>query len=158
MNQYEMLASELMQSLDKHRKGPPHENVSATMRGEMAVMRLLMTEGEPMTAGELSRTLSMTTSRIAAVLGSLEKKGMLERRTDETDKRRVLAVLTEQGKDVCRARRAHALQDMTATLTCLGEEDAAHFVRIMKRIHELMPAHPPCMHNDDKEEKGETAE
>ena len=151
MDRYEMLACELMQALDRHRKAPPHEEVSATMRGEMAVMRLLMTEGVPMTAGELSRTLSMTTSRIAAVLGSLEKKGMLLRMPDETDKRRVLAVLTEKGKAFCQARRDHAKKDITAMLTRLGEEDAVHFVRIMKRIHEIMPD-GPCDFKNQKEE------
>lgn len=151
MNRYEMLACELMQALDQHKKGPPHEEVSATMRGEMAVLRLLMMQGEPMTAGELSRTLSMTTSRIAAVLGSLEKKGLLMRMPDETDRRRVLAALTEQGRAECKARRAHALRDMTAMLTRLGEEDAVHFVRIMKRIHEIMPDRP----SGCKEEKEE---
>lgn len=139
MDRYEMLACELMQALDQHKKGPPHEEVSQTMRGEMAVLRLLMTQGEPMTAGELSRTLSMTTSRIAAVLGSLEKKGMLLRMADEADRRRVLAVLTKKGKAFCQARRDHAKRDITAMLTRLGEEDAVHFVRIIKRIHEIMP-------------------
>lgn len=150
MNRYEMLACELMQALDQHKKGPPHEEVSATMRGEMAVLRLLMTEGQPMTAGELSRTLNMTTSRIAAVLGSLEKKGMLVRTADEMDRRRVLAVLTEEGKAVCQKRREHARQDITALLTRLGEEDAVHFVRIVKRIHEIMPDGPSgCRKNKE---------
>ncbi|MBQ8620043.1 MAG: winged helix DNA-binding protein [Clostridia bacterium] len=151
MDRYEMLACELMQALDQHKKGPPHEEVSQTMRGEMAVLRLLMTEGEPMTAGELSRTLSMTTSRIAAVLGTLEKKGMLVRMADEADRRRVLAVLTKKGKAFCQARRDHARRDITSLLTRLGEEDAVHFVRIMKRIHEIMPDGPSGCKTDKEE-------
>lgn len=155
MNEYEALALELMQALDQRKKGPPHEQVSQTMRGEMAVLRLLMRQGQPMTAGDLSRTLSMTTSRIAAVLGALEKKGMLVRTTDEADKRRVLAVLTESGKTFCEKRREHARRDMTAMLTRLGEEDAAHFVRIMKRIHEILPDDPPSCNEDQKEESAD---
>ncbi|MBR4039288.1 MAG: winged helix DNA-binding protein [Clostridia bacterium] len=142
MDRYETLAHELFASMDRHKKGPPHEEVSRTMRGEMAVLCLLMNEGKAMTAGELSRTLSMTTSRIAAVLGSLEKKGMLVRMPDETDKRRVLAALTPQGRTVCQRRKAHAHEHMALMLRWLGEDDAAHFVRIMKRIHEYMPDHP----------------
>lgn len=142
MNRYEALAQELLTVLDRHRKRPPHEQVSASMRGEMAVMRLLASEGKPMTAGELSRALFMTTPRIAAVLGSLEKKGLLVRMADEADRRRVLAALTEQGKMMCEERRAHAFRDITAMLTRLGEEDAAHFVRIVRRIHEIMPDGP----------------
>lgn len=151
MDRYDMLAEELMQSMDRHKKGPPHEEVSAAMRGEMAVMRLLMTEGKPMTAGELSRSLSMTTSRIAAVLGSLEKKGMLVRTADDADRRRVLAALTNEGKNLCQKRRAHAKRHMTDMLASLGEEDAMHFVRIMKRIHEIMPVCPSGAKHDKEE-------
>lgn len=161
MDRYESLAHELFESLDRHKKGPPHEEVSKTMRGEMAVLRLLMNEGAPMTAGEMSRALSMTTSRMAAVLGALEKKGMLVRKADEADKRRVLAVLTQQGRALCEERKAHARRDMTQMLRRLGQEDAEHFVRIMKRIHEYIPEHPPRMEdgeNSDENKKEETAE
>lgn len=157
MNSYEALALELMDSLDKKKKGPPNEEISATMRGEMAVLRLLDHAQQPMAAGEISKTLSMTTSRIAAVLGSLEKKAMILRHTDALDKRRVLVTLTHQGSAFCQARKKEALCHMTALLAHLGEEDAAHFVRIMKRIHEFMPEKPACMHKDHPE-KEDTAD
>ncbi|MBE5800010.1 MAG: MarR family transcriptional regulator [Clostridiales bacterium] len=157
MDVYETLAEELIGSLDRRRKGPPHEEISAAMRGEMAVLRLLVQERSTMTAGEISRTLGMTTSRIAAVLGSLEKKAMILRRADERDKRRVLVTLTESGSSFCRRRREDAVRDMTALLDHLGEEDAAHFVRIMKRVHEFIPDHPPRIRENMHQQKEESA-
>ena len=157
MDIYQTLAEELMCSLDRQRKCPPHEEISASIRGELAVLRLLAQEGATMTAGEISRTLGMTTSRVAAVLGSLEKKAMIRRRTDERDKRRVLVTLTEPGSTFCRQRREEAARDMAALLAYLGEEDAAHFVRIMKRIHDFIPDHPPRMREDIHHHKEETA-
>ena len=41
MNEYEALARELMHSFDTRKKAPPHEEISAAMRGEMAVLQLL---------------------------------------------------------------------------------------------------------------------
>lgn len=74
----------------------------------MAVMRLLHNgTKKKMTAGELSSRLSMTTSRVAAVLGSLEKKGLLERENDAVDRRRVLVSLTQAGEALCEKRKAH---------------------------------------------------
>lgn len=67
------------------------EQISATLRGEMAVMRLLglnRNQHMQMAAGEISRQLGMTTSRIAAVLNSLEKKQLIVRRVDPKDRRR----------------------------------------------------------------------
>lgn len=151
MNPYEALALDLMDALDQKKKGPPHEEISAVMRGEMAVLRLLSHAQQPMAAGEISKTLSMTTSRIAAVLGSLEKKAMILRHADEMDKRRVLVTLTRQGGEFCQARRKEVLCHMTALLEHLGEEDAAHFVRIMKRIHEFMPDGPSCCKKNKEE-------
>lgn len=152
MERYTQLAQELMETLDKRKKGPPNEHVNKAIRGEMAVMRLLMTENKPMTAGDLSKALSMSTPRVAAVLGSLEKKGMLLRSADKSDKRRVLATLTEHGRAFCEEKRNHVLSDMAGMLKNLGEQDAADFVRIIKRIHETMPDHPPVC------EKGELNE
>ena len=157
MDIYETLAEELICSLDRQRKCPPHEEISAATRGEMAVLHLLAQEGGTMNAGEISRTLGMTTSRVAAVLGSLEKKAMIRRRTDERDKRRVLVTLTEHGSTFCRQRREEAVRDVASLLAYLGEEDAAHFVRIMKRIHEFIPDHPPRMREDIQHHKEESA-
>ena len=109
MIEYEALARELMHSFDTRKKAPPHEEISHTMRGEMAVLRLLKQENLPMTAGELSRKLHMTTSRIAAVLGSLEKKGMILRQADEGDKRRVQVMLTGKGSAFCQKKKKQAL-------------------------------------------------
>lgn len=74
------LTEEMTRLLDEHPREARENRFSASLCGEMAVMRLLHNGTKrKMTAGELSSRLSMTTSRVAAVLGSLEKKGLLER-------------------------------------------------------------------------------
>ena len=83
------LTEELVRLLDEYPREARDNRFSSTLRGEMAVMRLLHNSRQKMTAGELSSRLDMTTSRIAAVLGSLQKKGLLERESDEEDRRRV---------------------------------------------------------------------
>ena len=152
MNEYEALAKELMRSIDQRKKAPPHEEISAAMRGEMAVLRLLDREAAPMTAGDLSKRLHMTTPRIAAVLSTLEKKGMILRKTDSLDKRRVQVTLTALGSSFCQSKKEQVLGDMTHLLTQLGSEDAHHFVRIMKRIQDFMPPPSAGMRNENKEE------
>ena len=155
MDRYEALAQELMRSLDQRIKSPPQEEISAAMRGEMAVLRLLGREAKPLPAGEISRTLSMTTSRIAAVLGSLEKKDMILRQADKTDKRRVLVTLTQKGDAFCLKRRQEVMEHITEMLQYLGEEDAAHFVRIMKRTHEFIHKRPPFEQETREEESAD---
>ena len=104
------------------------------MRGEMAVLRLLEHQDEALTAGEISRLLSMTTSRIAAVLNSLEKKNMINRLSDPQDKRRVFVSLTQTGKETCLRRRGEAKAHLTALLSHLSREDAETFVRLAGQL------------------------
>ena len=158
MDQYEKLAQELISMMDKKYKGPPRDDLGAVVRGEMAVLRLLYIKKKSMTAGEITRMLSMTTSRIAAVLNSLQKKDMIIREADPADKRRVLVSITEKGSVFCKERRRQAVEDIKSMLAHLGEEDAAHFVRILTKIHSIDcgQKHQPCDHQAcSKEEKDE---
>ena len=148
MDPYQRMALELFTAMEQSTRHLHHLEVNASMRGEMAVMRMLEQEHGALTAGELSRLLEMTTSRIAAVLGALEKKGLIVRCADQADRRRVLVTLTESGRAMCRMKRQRLLGRMTRFLAELGEEDAAHFVRLMKRAKELLP--PMCR----EQEKG----
>lgn len=155
MNVYELLAGELIEAFDRKKKELPHEEVSAAMRGEMAVLRLLEDEARALTAGEISRLLRMTTSRIAAVLGALEKKALIVRSPDERDKRRIRVILTQKGQVLCRTKRQKVACDVSFALSQLGEHDAREFVRLMKRVHDLMP--PPsglCSETEEHEEGG----
>ena len=155
MQYYEALAQEMMSALDQTIKSPPQEEISAAMRGEMAVLRLLGREAKPLPAGEISRALSMTTSRIAAVLGSLEKKDMILRQADEIDKRRVLVTLTQKGDAFFLKRRQEVMEHMTEMLQYLGKEDAAHLVRIIKRTHDYMHKRPPFEQETREEESAD---
>ena len=108
------------------------------MRGEMAVLRLLAVEKQPLLAGEISKKLSMTTSRNAAVHNSLEKKKMIERCEDAEDRRRVLVRLTQEGMAFCKGRHAEARTRFAHLLERLGNEDARQFVNLLKRVFAIL--------------------
>ena len=138
MTDYPALAQQLLHMLDAAGPRPPHEDISQTQRGEMAVLRLLAEENRQLLAGEISRGLGMTTSRISAVLNSLEKKDMITRCADPADRRRVVVALTARGEDFCRARRREAERDFTHLLERLGEDDARQFVHLLGRVFAIL--------------------
>ena len=119
------LTEELVRLLDEHPREARDNRFSSTLCGEMAVMRLLHNSRQKMTAGELSSRLDMTTSRIAAVLGS-----------DEKDRRRVLVSLTEAGERLCEKRKRHFMNKISQMLSMLGE-DAPTFVHLLGRVFEI---------------------
>ena len=127
------LTEEMTRLLDEHPREARENRFSASLCGEMAVMRLLHNgTKKKMTAGELS----MTTSRVAAVLGSLEKKGLLERENDAVDRRCVLVSLTQAGEALCEKRKAHFKSKIALLLSMLGD-DAPEFVRLLGRMFEI---------------------
>ena len=141
MNEYDALAHAFLRDMAEKKRLSPHgDDVSASMRGEMAVLRQLGESELPVTAGDLSRDLHMTTSRIAAVLNSLQKKGMIERGEDAQDRRRVLVRLTAAGGAVCEHRKAHVRRRLAAIFERLGMEDTREFMRIMGRIFDINEA------------------
>lgn len=137
MIQNAALTEEMERLLSDHRREARDDRFSATMRGEMAVMRLLHESRQKMTAGEISSKLDMTTSRVAAVLGSLEKKNLLKRESDAEDRRRVLVTLTEKGDVFCEKRRQHFIKKISMLLLMLGD-DAPTFVRLLGRVFEII--------------------
>ena len=140
------LTEELVRLLDEYPREARDNRFSSTLRGEMAVMRLLHNSRQKMTAGELSSRLDMTTSRIAAVLGSLQKKGLLERESDEKDRRRVMVSLTEAGERLCEKRKRHFMNKISQMLSMLGE-DAPTFVHLLGRVFEITAS--PEFRQDD---------
>lgn len=140
------LTEELVRLLDEYPREARDNRFSSTLRGEMAVMRLLHNSRQKMTAGELSSRLDMTTSRIAAVLGSLQKKGLLERESDEEDRRRVMVSLTEAGDWLCEKRKRHFMSKISKMLAMLGE-DAPTFVHLLGRVFEITSS--PEFRQDD---------
>ena len=70
------------------------------------------------------------------MLGSLQKKGLLERESDEKDRRRVLVSLTEAGDRLCEKRKWHFMNKISQMLSMLGE-DAPTFVHLLGRVFEI---------------------
>lgn len=100
------LTEELVRLLDEYPREARDNRFSSTLRGEMAVMRLLHNSRQKMTAGELSSRLDMTTSQHCRRAGQPSKEGFMVRESDEEDRRRVMVSLTEAGDRLCRKEKA----------------------------------------------------
>lgn len=60
----------------------------------------LWDEGDPMTVGELGNRLRLDSGTLTPVLKRLEQAGIVTRRRDADDERRVLVALTAAGQDL----------------------------------------------------------
>lgn len=135
---YFKLADELIQcksEAERHR----HKKSEPLMRGEISVIYYFMEVSESVSAsaGEISEFCGVSTARMANMLNSLEKKGFIIRTVDPDDRRKILVSLTEQGNSFGNEKRQEMRRELAAMLQKLGEEDAAEYVRILKKIREM---------------------
>lgn len=135
---YRKIAEEFcsIRALSAKRMTEVENSVSA--RGEASVLLFLsQTEGEVL-AGQIARSLELSTSRGTNILNSLEKKGLVQRRSDSRDKRKVYIFLTQEGRSFIEEKHQEAIRHFERIFRKLGQEDSENYIRIMKRFYRIM--------------------
>lgn len=132
--EYNTLADELFSSMAQTSKLPFQQMPHDYSKGEMGILVYLTRLEEGVTSGELSDGLNISTGRVASALNNLEKKNMIRRSRDKSDRRRVIVNITEQGRKTLAKKRAQGVSCAERILENIGKEDAGEFVRIMKKI------------------------
>ncbi|WP_321971863.1 MarR family winged helix-turn-helix transcriptional regulator [Paratractidigestivibacter sp.] len=114
-----------------------HPKMHNAVRGEMALVHVLCTEG-PQTPGQIARRIRLSPARVANVLRALEEKGWIEREHSAADRRRVTVNATEAGRAEYHARCTAFESSTEEFLAKLGEDDAREAVRILRRANQIL--------------------
>ena len=133
----EVLAEMLVDQTELLFRHGPHKLIGKNARGECFVLRCLARSKAPLLPRDLSEQRHASTARIAVVLNTLEKKGLISRAIDPTDRRRILVSLTNVGQEYVAVVRTQLREDMKHLLEELGEQDAREYLRITKRILQI---------------------
>ena len=135
---YRELAVEFMKTSHSMHKGRGQKKISDSMQGESFVLYYIA-NNENATPSDISNEMNISSARIAATLKSLENKGLIIRRIDVEDRRRILIDLTEKGKIQVEQHNEMIMNTITNMLKFLGEEDAKEFLRILKKLSTKVP-------------------
>lgn len=130
-------SEEIFSLIRSLRHFPPFHEIDGLTAGEMAVLSHLLWTHDGASSGELSSVFSVGSPRTAAILNTLEHKGMAVRRPDPSDGRRVLVFITDKGRRITAERIGKANRRMAGLLARLGPHDTEELVRIIRRITEL---------------------
>ena len=136
---YTVLAREYMEVLFQMRNRKASKKITDSMHGEHVMLSYLSHHDGIGIPSEISSELGVSTARIAATLNSLETKGLITRRIDEQDRRRILVELTALGKEKESNHAKRIMGVMVHMLEDLGEHDAVEFLRILKKLSSRAP-------------------
>ncbi|NCC15785.1 MAG: MarR family transcriptional regulator [Clostridia bacterium] len=136
---YEALAHEYMEMMYQIRKRNSQKHLHDSMHGaKFALYYISMHKGNVMPS-DISNEMGISTARIAAALNNLEKKGLVTRKIDVEDRRRILVELTSAGREEAQKHFLMIMDITTKMLQQLGEDDAKELVRIMKKLVDNKP-------------------
>jgi DNA-binding MarR family transcriptional regulator len=134
---YSALATELLESLSVMVRTATQKEVDEFARGEMFIMNYLVDSGGTALPSELSAAMDASTARVAAALKSLERKGLVVRHLDRTDRRKTRVVITDRGRQAVMDKRRQMHDHMVKVMRELGQDDAKEYLRLIRRIAEI---------------------
>jgi len=131
---YENLAHDFMQVMHQISTRDVQNQINDSMYGENFVLLYISEHEGNVIPSDISNAMGITSARIAAVLNSLERKGLISRRIDLEDRRRILIDLNDAGREHVHKQNQIRISFITNMFQYLGEDDAKEYIRIMKKL------------------------
>lgn len=100
---------------------------------------LLAVEGQ-ISAQRVSKVIGMDKGTVSRCFKSMQAAGLISLALDEADGRLRLAALTRKGRDLHDQIIGVALERERALLSVLSEAEHDQLIRLLKRLHENLPA------------------
>jgi DNA-binding MarR family transcriptional regulator len=97
-------------------------------------------EGGECTAGELARRVCLSQATMTGIVDRLAARGLLRRTRSETDRRRVMIDLTEEGREVVSIMPPPLQEQFSARLAALPPAEQEAIDRTLALIVEMMQA------------------
>jgi len=102
--------------------------------GPQRLVIRILGQSPDMTASDIAGTLGMHPSTLTGIMGRLEAQGVLERRVDSRDRRRVRFRLTARGAKIDRERKGTV---EAAVRRALGRADASTITKATRMLQLL---------------------
>lgn len=135
---YGELAREFISNMRSAQVACLEKFIQDGIRGEMFVLWFIKESRGKIVPSNISSAAGVSSARVAMTLNSLEEKGLITRRIDNDDRRKVIVELTPKGEDYFERQINKQIDKMRDMLTLLGEEDAKELVRIVGRFVEVL--------------------
>ncbi|WP_054741688.1 MarR family winged helix-turn-helix transcriptional regulator [Cellulosilyticum ruminicola] len=141
---YEKYFDEILKLLYDLHSHHQANDIPISAKGEVFLLLTLAHRGGYALPGELAKDINVSTARIAAILKSIEKKGLIKREIDANDRRKILVTITPAGQSFADARKEDIFIFWKKFMDFIGEEDVLHSIRILKKVHSFVHTTDIC--------------
>lgn len=90
------------------------------------------------TPSELAEVFGVGKSSITAIVSRLSDKGLIRRLTEESDRRIVILVLTEEGNLLCESIDARVEEMLAGIMNHFDEQEAEQFISTFEKLGNVM--------------------
>jgi DNA-binding MarR family transcriptional regulator len=125
-------AERRLRGRDQHRKADDGLTI-AHVRALFA-----LDQSEAATAGEIAEAARLSPASVTAMLDDLERDGIVTRVRCDTDRRRVLVALTDEGRTVLGKRRRLWLKRWESALADIPDRDLEAAADVLRRLTGLL--------------------
>lgn len=101
----------------------------------------LVVHHEPVSSSDLARRAHITAQSMGEFIKALEAKGMLDKRTDASNRRVILLTSTPVGRKVLVRSDAKVDQAERLFFDCLSGEEYAHLRLLLSRLRSISGSH-----------------
>jgi DNA-binding MarR family transcriptional regulator len=110
-----------------------HHRLSAAGRQALAILE---GAGEPLSPTTIAERLIVTTATVTSLLDTLEKRGLLVRQADTSDRRKLLISITDEGRTIVDAFLPEIIALQTAVMAKLSEPQRRQLLRSLAVVRE----------------------
>lgn len=103
--------------------------------GQFAVLEALYHKGD-LSVGQVQKKILSTSGTIPVIVSNLEKRGLLERLPDVTDKRKCLLHITEEGRKLVEEVFPENKKVIIDSMTNWSDEEKEQMLKILKKFGE----------------------
>ncbi|MCD7742368.1 MAG: transcriptional regulator [Ruminococcus sp.] len=135
---YQTLAMELLNLRSGKKQVSYERQMSKLMKGETFVLVYLTNHENEIHPKTISDEFMMSTARTSVILKNLEKDGYICRIPDSNDNRQTIIKISEKGKERCEKFKKEMLQFIADVLEQLGPDDATEYVRLNRRVLDIV--------------------
>lgn len=104
------------------------------LSGIYLVLKILSESSSPLSAGDISVSLGVSTARTAVALTTLQKKGYIKKFKPGLDARKTMVELTPAGIDAFEKRKKELFLIIDKSLSWLDDSEKCCFYDIVKKL------------------------